>query len=423
MAGREEPKVVSKSEGRSVAPSKCYLAGEGHQRAAIAQPASFTVNLVNEDGSPCLEALPTRIITCQLVSSVNGRSLSLQPRLLHKVESRYEFTYTPIHSTRESVLSVKVCDEDIAGSPFSVAIGVAIAIHAFKSGPIEVMKGLISPHGVAVLSDRMRVITEPDQDCVCNYDHNGTKVSTIGERGSGLGQFHSPRGVAVDSMDNIYITDSGNHRIQKFSKCGDYISAVGTKEGKKQLQFSNPSGISVDIISGKIFVADTNNHRIQVLNIDLSFSHTFGKKGSNVGQFLYPNDVAVSVNEFVYVADTDNNRIQAFTVNGDYVRHFGNDGLPGVNLDQPLGVAVDCMETAIVTSSKNHHTCVYNCHGSVLLVLGRRGDSSRQNKSKRRASMKGMSPGEFACPVGVTIDAGGFVYIIDRENGRMQMYL
>ena len=414
---------VQKHIEQRVAPSKSYLSGQGTERATMSQASTFIVHMIADDGTPCVDPIPTRNICCQLVSSVNGRSKCIRPRLLYKEKSQYQFTYTPTHPTREAILTVKVCGEEVRGSPFSVVISVSIALHALKSGPVEIMGGLISPHGIAVQSDRMRVITESErQHCVCVYNHDGSKVSTFGSKGVGPGEFNNPRGITVDVLDNIFVADSGNHRIQKFSKSFELTASVG-KEGKKNLQFKQPSGVSVDPISGKIFVADTGNHRIQVLNEDLSFSHTFGKKGGDIGHLHSPSDVSVSVNGFVYVADTDNSRIQVFTTDGRFVRQFGHEGLPERHLDQPLGVAVDCAETAIVTSSMDHHVYIYDCHGNLVLILGKRGDVSSAKQSRRRASMRGVKPGEFISPVGVTIDAGGFVYLIDKDNARMQMYL
>jgi DNA-binding beta-propeller fold protein YncE len=70
--------------------------------------------------------------------------------------------------------------------------------------------------------------------------------------------------VAVDSSDNIYITDTNNHRIQKFSSEGDFISSFGS-EGEGDGQFIEPEGVDVDS-EGNIYVVDTGNSRIQVFS-------------------------------------------------------------------------------------------------------------------------------------------------------------
>jgi tripartite motif-containing protein 71 len=85
-----------------------------------------------------------------------------------------------------------------------------------------------------------------------------------GTPGSAVGQFDGPAGVAVDSNDCVYITDVNNHRIQKFSGNGEFISTIGN-EGEGNEQFIEPEGIDVDS-EGNIYVTDTGNFRIQVFS-------------------------------------------------------------------------------------------------------------------------------------------------------------
>ena len=127
--------------------------------------------------------------------------------------------------------------------------------------------------------------------------------------GSGKGQFDKPRGVAMDGEGNILVADYHDHRIQKFTAEGQFLTAVGTK-GSGPLQFTNTSDIA---ISDKVYVVDSGNCCVQVLNPDLTFSHTFGKKGSGKGQFQNPRFITCGSTGKVYVADSSNHRIQVFT--------------------------------------------------------------------------------------------------------------
>jgi DNA-binding beta-propeller fold protein YncE len=77
-----------------------------------------------------------------------------------------------------------------------------------------------------------------------------------------LGKFNNPAGVAIDSEDNVYITDVNNNRIQKFTSDGTFITSWGS-EGEGEGQFSEPEGIDIDP-EGNVYVADTGNFRIQV---------------------------------------------------------------------------------------------------------------------------------------------------------------
>ncbi|MBU0569122.1 PEGA domain-containing protein, partial [bacterium] len=90
---------------------------------------------------------------------------------------------------------------------------------------------------------------------------NGSFTAKWGSYGTGDGQFRYPHGVAVDAGGNLYVADTNNHRIQKFDSSGTFITkwgSYGTGDG----QFKYPYGVAVDS-SGNLYVADRDNNRIQ----------------------------------------------------------------------------------------------------------------------------------------------------------------
>ena len=95
-----------------------------------------------------------------------------------------------------------------------------------------------------------------------------SQLRSFGKLGSGPGEFDEPSGIAVDE-GNVLVCDTGNNRIQKFTADGHFITAVGTK-GSKPLQFRGPNGIAFNTSNKKVYIADLANHRIQVLNSDLT---------------------------------------------------------------------------------------------------------------------------------------------------------
>ena len=80
-------------------------------------------------------------------------------------------------------------------------------------------------------------------------------ITKWGSLGSGDGQFNYPNGVAIDSSGNVYVADSDNHRIQKFDSSGGFITKWGSF-GSEDGQLNGPSGVAVDS-SGNVYVADT----------------------------------------------------------------------------------------------------------------------------------------------------------------------
>ena len=104
--------------------------------------------------------------------------------------------------------------------------------------------------------------------------------------------------------------------------------------------FKSSHAIAVLPHTPKVYVADYNNHYIQILNADLTYSSSFGKKGSNNGEFRYPSDISTDRDGNVYVADKDNHRIWVFTVDGVYLRQFGKEEKGEEKLKEPVSIAI-----------------------------------------------------------------------------------
>ena len=134
-------------------------------------------------------------------------------------------------------------------------------------------------------------------------------------------KFIHPRGVAI-TQDN-FILDADSHKIQKISMDGKCVKSVG-KQGSGPLEFNVPCGITISPITGHIYIADHNNHRIQVLNPDITFSHTFDTIGSVKGQFNNPGDIAIDRQGLVYSTDNNSHHIRALTSEGQFLFHFEN---------------------------------------------------------------------------------------------------
>ena len=90
---------------------------------------------------------------------------------------------------------------------------------------------------------------------------------------------------------------------------------------------TRPIGIAFNASNGRVYVAENWNCRIQILNSDLSYVGTFGKRGSGKGQFdSIHKYIACDSTGNVYVADRSNHRIQVFTAEGKFLRMFGRRG-------------------------------------------------------------------------------------------------
>ena len=108
--------------------------------------------------------------------------------------------------------------------------------------------------------------------------------------------------------------------------------------------------------------ADFNNYRIQILNAYLTYSSSFGKKGSNNGEFRYPSDISTDREGNVYVADKDNHRIQVFTVDGVYLRQFGKEEKGEEKLKEPVSIAISYGNVVYVAEWSNHHVSIFSIY-------------------------------------------------------------
>src|SRR5207245_165332 len=155
--------------------------------------------------------------------------------------------------------------------------------------------------------------------------------------GSGPDELSSPTGVAVDS-GKIYVADEDNHRVQIFDSSGVYQKTIGVTgvPGSDQLHFKFPAGVAVDS-SGNIYVADADNHRVQIFDSSGNWKKTIGETGvPGIEQFHFnfPTGVTVDSSGNIIVGDSFNYRVQIFSAlsisNGD-----GADSLSDPN-DDPV---------------------------------------------------------------------------------------
>ncbi|HXK34091.1 MAG TPA: SMP-30/gluconolactonase/LRE family protein, partial [Dehalococcoidia bacterium] len=170
----------------------------------------------------------------------------------------------------------------------------------------------------------------------------GTHI-IIGGRGSARGQLNAPSDVAFDSQGNIYVADTDNNRIQKYSPEGE-LQAVAGGFGQVDVTLRQPWSMVVTS-DGTVFVADTWNHRIVKLNSDLQVEDEWGAgaqtaPGDDPFGLFGPREIALTAGGTLLVADTGNSRIIEYSQDGEALRQFGgpNSSDQPVKLSEPVGI-------------------------------------------------------------------------------------
>jgi DNA-binding beta-propeller fold protein YncE len=191
----------------------------------------------------------------------------------------------------------------------------------------------------------------PSEEAVSVDPYEGKQVllnadRIIGTTGSEPGQFQRPRDLVVAQDGSLYVADTGNHRIQHLDANGNVINVWGSFADLTQGDapggtFYEPWGIALGP-DGSVYVADTWNHRIQRFTPEGEFMAMWGYFGQaeTADAFWGPRDVAVNDQGQVFVTDTGNKRIAVFDPNGTPITEFGETGLGPGQFDEPVGLAL-----------------------------------------------------------------------------------
>jgi DNA-binding beta-propeller fold protein YncE len=174
-----------------------------------------------------------------------------------------------------------------------------------------------------------------------------------GGHGNGSGQFDSPRAIATDSAGNIFVADTDNGRIEKFSPNGSFVTSVGG--------FEAPSGIAIDR-KGNIYVAEIGSkHCVQKLGPDGTFIAKWAPA-------LYgPRKIAIGRDDSIYVVDSGRNRIVKFSPDGQVLVSWGSEGSGDGQFRGVTSVAVDPDSTKVyATDPINSRIDVFDSSGNFL---------------------------------------------------------
>ena len=377
-------------------PLRCKATGKGLKVAIVGEDSAIIMEAIDLNGKPCVE--PIKSLQCELSSEMTGaRSMCSVERM---EQGQYRINYQPTIRGRHQ-LHIKVEDQHIRGSPFGVMVKLSIE----KLGtPVRIIDGLHKPRGVVINRKGEVLVTEAGKGTISLiFGPERGNIQSSGSSGSGQGQFSHPWGIATDGVGNIFVADCNNHRIQKFTANGQFLSAVGTR-GEGSQQFNNLREIAFNHVNKKLYVADCSDNCVLIMNSDLTFFAKFGKKGSGKGQFNSPNGIACDSTGKVYVADHSNHRIKVFTAEGWFLRAFGKYEQDRGELTYPSGLTISTDNVVYV--SEGDRIFVFTSEGNFLTSFGGRG----------------KGPGEFHCPSGLAVDSNGFVYVCDYWNNRIQVF-
>ena len=308
--------------------------------------------------------------------------------------SQYKVSYTAV-SRGQHKLHVQVNDREINGSPFTITVYLD---PTQLVSPVRVVTDLIRPYGIAYNSRGEMIVSECHSHRVSIIDNRGKKIRTFGSCGDSPDQMIYPKGIAIDDMDNIYV--SSEHKLQKFTSNGELIKCAG-KQGGKEGEFNYPRGVTLH--DNQVYVCDADNHRIQVFDLNLNFVRSIGSRGKGRGEFNKPFDVKLDTAGNIYIAEYINSRIQVLDNSGLFIGTLGDEGER--KLSQPSGLHI-ADKYVYISDWGSDCIVVYETSGQFVTSFGR----------------GGKNEGKFSQPYCITSCVDGFIHVCDCWNNRVQIF-
>ncbi|MCS7251854.1 MAG: TIGR03663 family protein [Anaerolineae bacterium] len=193
----------------------------------------------------------------------------------------------------------------------------------------------------------------------------------------GAGQFNEPWGIAVAPDGSVYVADLWNHRIQQFTSDGRFLRAWGGFAQAAQDPRENPGLFfgprDLIVVGDRLYVTDTGNKRVQVFTREGQFLDAWGGAGILPGRLDEPVGIAQLPNGHLVIADTWNKRIQIFEPDGTSVRSWKVSGWLDTSITNKPHVAVDAQGRILATDPTGFRVLVFNEQGDLLLSFGQYG--------------------------------------------------
>ena len=301
------------------------------------------------------------------------KSITLREILEHS-QDRITVNIKPQTRGRHE-LRIKINGMHIPNSPFAVFINMP---PKRLSIPITEISGMQRPTGLWYTEGK-----------ILASEWGGNRVTkspapTLDD----LNTFVELKGVTAltsDPQSGAIFATTDKNQVHKFTQSGELIKKVGDR-GKLCGQFDLPKGLRVSQ-QDELYICDSYNNRIQILDFDLNFRRLFGTTGTNKGQFSFPSDVEFDTSGNIYIADHMNHRIQAFTPSEQFLFMVGDHCNKPFNNPVSLAIHKDLL---YITEMRGHRVSVMTTSGE---LVGRFGD------------------GHLQIPEGIAIDEDGYVYV------------
>jgi len=233
----------------------------------------------------------------------------------------------------------------------------------------------------------------------CSDREDSTPAGKIwGSRGKMLGRFSTPR--AIEARHGlVYIIDRTG-RVQKADRDGNFL--LEWKLDK--VDNGTPTGLAIDE-DGNLWIPDTHNSRILKYSPEGELLFSFGTYGEEPGKFIYPTDIAFGDKGELFITEYGiHDRVQVFSRKGEYRTGWGDFGSGEDQFNRPMGIAKGPDGCLNIADAINHRIKTYTQSGELIRIVGR----------------EGSAPGELQFPYDIAVDGEGNLYVAEFGNHRVQ---
>lgn len=219
------------------------------------------------------------------------------------------------------------------------------------------------------------------------YNKSMKTLGIYGLKEQGEQRLNNPHGIAANARGDVYVADTGNHRIVRLFNPGrelKFICSIGTN-GPGAGAFKAPSGVALDA-QGNIYVTDTENNRIQIFNSKNQFQQELGQRSNPKCLLLQPTGIVVSHSDeewnffkkkFLVVIDSSRQRLQKLSFSGKLLGKVNMEemGFPNADLQY---LDLDYYGNVYVTDIANHCIHKFNRRLGYLAKYGRLGSGDKE---------------------------------------------